>query len=665
MFSGVLSANSAISVRKGCRRLCGGLAMDSRRHGIDMNARNLLVVVVAALLVASSGALVVGASTAPNAVQQDDDNATNESDVADEGENVTDDQENETGDEENVTEEDENDTEEDENVTEDEAGDEANASVTFEDQESNGTSVVVDEVTVNEGGFVAIHNSSLLAGDAIGSVIGSSEYLEEGTHEDVEVELNESLEENETLVAMPHQDTNDNEENDFVETEGEEDGPYLNASDEPVIDDAVVTVVEDNVTDEEPIAENETDDNVTDDNETDDNVTDDNETDDNVTDDNETDDNLTDDNETEDNLTDDNETEDNLTDEPIVGNETEDNVTDDNETEDNETEDNLTEDNVTEEDAPEASIMFQQDSDGETVDIGQVTLEEGGFVAVHDSSLLDGNVVGSVIGSSEYLEPGTHESVEVQLDEPLEDDEAVIAMPHLDTNDNEENDFVETEGEEDGPYLDSTGDPVTDGAYIVISDDNATDEPVVENETEDNVTDEEPVAENETEDDIDEEEPVVDNETEDNVTEEEPVVDNETEDTVTDEEPVAENETDEEPAEGVPADEAEKNKKDKPHDGVTPIEDSEDLDQAPDDRPYAVIVNEHSIENLNVNVDTVNVIVIGEDVDQEEIQEHLEGMEDQGAMGDNVTDENATDGNATNDTVTDDAGNESANGVAG
>ncbi|ELY39249.1 hypothetical protein C496_15367 [Natronorubrum tibetense GA33] len=131
----------------------------------------------------------------------------------------------------------------DEEVDPPENGDmDAEATVTFTDQELENDTVVVDEVTVEDGGFVVIHDSSLLAGNVVESVIGASEYLDEGTHENVEVTLDEPLEEDETLIAMAHFDTNDNEEYDFVETDGAEDGPYLTADDEPVTDEAIVTV---------------------------------------------------------------------------------------------------------------------------------------------------------------------------------------------------------------------------------------------------------------------------------------------------------------------------------------------------------------------------------------------------------------------------------------
>ncbi len=223
------------------------------RH--NMNARNqLLVVVTALMLVCSSGAAMSVTASPPAAgehqkisddVDEADDNVTDGADNVSDGadDNVTDD-DNETG--------------------------AQSAWVTFEDQTSDGQTVVVDEVTMASGGFVAIHNSSLLVGDALGSVIGTSEYLEPGTHEDVEITLDEPLEESETLIAMPHRDTNNNEEFDFVELEGQQDTPYLTPEGEPVTDQAVVTLEtddgEDNVTavdDEDNVTAVDDEDNVT------------------------------------------------------------------------------------------------------------------------------------------------------------------------------------------------------------------------------------------------------------------------------------------------------------------------------------------------------------------------------------------------------------------
>jgi hypothetical protein len=125
-----------------------------------------------------------------------------------------------------------------------------NASVTFSEPVFDGTNITVDSVTVPDGGFIAIHDSSLLDGEVIGSVIGASAYLEPGTHDNVSVTLfnvsgatfdDTSLTEGDTLIAMPHLDTNDNETYDFVATDGEADGPYV-ADGEAIVDSGVVTI---------------------------------------------------------------------------------------------------------------------------------------------------------------------------------------------------------------------------------------------------------------------------------------------------------------------------------------------------------------------------------------------------------------------------------------
>ena len=125
------------------------------------------------------------------------------------------------------------------------------ASVVFENQTSDGTTMTVDSVTMSEGGFVAIHNASLLDGDALGSVVGVSEKLPAGTHEDVEITLfnvagqnfaeDMALEESGTLIAMPHLDSNGNGMYDFITSNGTTDSPYTeNGS--AVVDPGFVTI---------------------------------------------------------------------------------------------------------------------------------------------------------------------------------------------------------------------------------------------------------------------------------------------------------------------------------------------------------------------------------------------------------------------------------------
>ncbi|MFC6726600.1 ferritin-like domain-containing protein, partial [Halobium palmae] len=125
------------------------------------------------------------------------------------------------------------------------------------------------------------------------------------------------------------------------------------------------------------------------------------------------------------------------------------------------------------------SAMFaDQTSDGSSVTVASASLPEGGFVAIHDSSLLDGNVLGSVVGVSEKLDAGTHSDVMVHLyaDVPgqdfggqssLEEDQTLIAMPHYDTNGNGTYDFVSSGGEADGPYT-KDGQPVVADAMITV-----------------------------------------------------------------------------------------------------------------------------------------------------------------------------------------------------
>lgn len=116
------------------------------------------------------------------------------------------------------------------------------ASITFEDQQQDGTSVTIETVTLSDGGFIVITDSS-------GEQLAVSEYLEAGTHENVTVEQKG----NETkligqLTATVHQDTNADEAYAYTDTDGEEDQPYLKDG-YPVSDTATVTTAEGAVTD--------------------------------------------------------------------------------------------------------------------------------------------------------------------------------------------------------------------------------------------------------------------------------------------------------------------------------------------------------------------------------------------------------------------------------
>ncbi|MFA9417843.1 CARDB domain-containing protein [Natrinema sp. HArc-T2] len=117
-----------------------------------------------------------------------------------------------------------------------------------------------------------------------------------------------------------------------------------------------------------------------------------------------------------------------------------------------------------------ASIDFpDQESTGEQVTIANVSLSEGGFVAVYDGVAVDADP-DAIVGVSDYLEPGDHQNVTIDLDEPLAASGAVVAVPHHDTNDDETFQYVDSGGEEDVPYVTGAGAPVIDGAFVTVTD---------------------------------------------------------------------------------------------------------------------------------------------------------------------------------------------------
>jgi uncharacterized surface protein with fasciclin (FAS1) repeats len=127
---------------------------------------------------------------------------------------------------------------------------------------------------------------------------------------------------------------------------------------------------------------------------------------------------------------------------------------------------------------PTASVAFNDQTAVDSVNTSSVYVPENGFVAIHDSTLFDGVVQGSVIGVSEQLEPGVHNDVPVALfdeertggsfeKDSLQTDQTLIAMPHKDTNDNGSYDFLTSNGAEDGAYTEG-GSAVIDSASITV-----------------------------------------------------------------------------------------------------------------------------------------------------------------------------------------------------
>ncbi|NHN61097.1 MULTISPECIES: hypothetical protein [Halorussus] len=260
---------------------------------------------------------------------------------------------------------------------------EAFATVEFGNQYTDGTDVTVGSTTVSAGGWVTFHDTSLFEAKPLESVVGISEYLEPGIHREVPATLfdvpgrsfeRSQLEGTTPLIAMPHRDTNDNQQYEFVTSEAEQDPQYLRAE-LPVVDLGFATVGE-------------------------------------------------------------------------------------------------ASDGGA---APFAALDFENQAvEDDAVTVEDVVLSDGGFVALHDVRLLRGEALESVVGVSEYLEPGAHDAVEVELDDPsavagVEFPPAppLVPMPHRDTDGNEEYDFVESGGEDDGPYV-AAGQAVVDMGFVKI-----------------------------------------------------------------------------------------------------------------------------------------------------------------------------------------------------
>ncbi|WP_436344851.1 DUF7282 domain-containing protein [Natronorubrum sp. FCH18a] len=114
-----------------------------------------------------------------------------------------------------------------------------------------------------------------------------------------------------------------------------------------------------------------------------------------------------------------------------------------------------------------ASIAFaDQDGDGESVTVDSVDLSEGGFVAIYaGDTAADPN---GVIGVSSYLDAGEHTDVEIDLEEPIEGDQPLVAVAHHDTTDDESFQYAASDGEEDEPYVTGAGAPVLDTALVTV-----------------------------------------------------------------------------------------------------------------------------------------------------------------------------------------------------
>lgn len=114
---------------------------------------------------------------------------------------------------------------------------EPEGSIEFSDQTGDGTSATVDNVSLSDGGFVVVTAES--------EVVGVSDYLGEGDHENVTIEQRGEGELIGQLTATAHQDVTGNETFVGPEEAGEDeehDRPYIGADGYPVSDTATVSM---------------------------------------------------------------------------------------------------------------------------------------------------------------------------------------------------------------------------------------------------------------------------------------------------------------------------------------------------------------------------------------------------------------------------------------
>lgn len=122
--------------------------------------------------------------------------------------------------------------------------------------------------------------------------------------------------------------------------------------------------------------------------------------------------------------------------------------------------------------------VTNQTSDGRTVRIRELTVSEGGYVAIHDARRTDAGLTHNIIGVSGYYEPGTYRNVTVTLfDVPgfnfsdnahLMGNVRVFATVHNETNGNTTFEYITSGRARDGPYRTDSGAVAVDFAVLTV-----------------------------------------------------------------------------------------------------------------------------------------------------------------------------------------------------
>jgi flagellar protein FlaJ len=108
------------------------------------------------------------------------------------------------------------------------------ATVTFTDQTMQGDAVVVDSVSMSDGGFVVIH-----ARTQDGTMVGHSQYLESGSHEAVTIQLERTYADEMELFAVAYLDSDG--DGTFDPPPGEDAEQAYTGTGSRVVDRATVT----------------------------------------------------------------------------------------------------------------------------------------------------------------------------------------------------------------------------------------------------------------------------------------------------------------------------------------------------------------------------------------------------------------------------------------
>lgn len=120
------------------------------------------------------------------------------------------------------------------------SGQDGAPSVTFNDQESSGESILVQSATLPENGFIAIYDSSR-SGNATNQIVGASYPLSAGTSDNIRIQFDQPVSESKSLTAVVHTDSNGNDQFDYVSSNGQQDPPLMQG-DRRIVDIAQVDV---------------------------------------------------------------------------------------------------------------------------------------------------------------------------------------------------------------------------------------------------------------------------------------------------------------------------------------------------------------------------------------------------------------------------------------